>query len=141
MAWGGVLRRISAYKFYDLESNVITFESSNGVMKARLDIQGETYFAGSKVEELRLSDPALAACAGRFRSAELDATYSLSLEQGMLTLRNRDNPLEKLIPIAPDEFDAGDLGRIVFHRDSNGLVSSLSVFTQDVRGIEFKRIN
>jgi len=59
----------------------------------------------------------------------------------MLTLRNRENPLEKLTPIAPEEFDAGDLGRIVFHRDSNGLVSSLSVFTQDIRGIEFKKIN
>jgi CubicO group peptidase (beta-lactamase class C family) len=141
MAWGGVLRWIGAYKFYDLQSNVITFESSNGVMKARLDIQGETYFSGSKVEELRLGNPALAAYAGQFRSAELDATYRLSLEQGMLTLRNRENPLEKLIPIAPEEFDAGDLGRIVLHRDSNGLVSSLSVFTQDVRGIEFKKIN
>jgi CubicO group peptidase (beta-lactamase class C family) len=141
MAWGGVLRRISAYKFYDLESNVITFESSNGVMKARLDIQGETYFWGSRIEELRLGEPALSAYAGQFRSAELDATYSLSLEQGMLTLRNRENPPRKLIPIAAEEFDAGDLGRIVLHRESDGRVSSLSVFTQDVRGIEFKKIN
>jgi CubicO group peptidase (beta-lactamase class C family) len=141
MAWGGVLRRISAYKFYDLESNVITFERSNGVMKAKLDIQGETYFSGSRVEELPLGNPELAAYAGQFRSAELDATYSLSLEQGKLTLRNRENPPGKLIQIAPEEFDAGDLGRIVLHRESDGRVSSLSVFTQDVRGIEFKKIN
>ena len=87
MAWGGVLRRISADKFYDLESNVITFERSNGVTKARLDIQGESYFSGSRVEEIRLSNPELAAYAGRFQSAELDASYSLSLEQGTLTLR------------------------------------------------------
>jgi CubicO group peptidase (beta-lactamase class C family) len=141
MAWGGVLRRISAYKFYDLESNVITFERSNGVMKAKLDIQDETYFSGSRVEKLRLGNPELAAYAGQFRSAELDATYSLSLEQGKLTLRNRENPPGKLIQIAPEEFDAGDLGRIVLHRESDGRVSSLSVFTQDVRGIEFKKIN
>jgi CubicO group peptidase (beta-lactamase class C family) len=141
LAWGAVLRRISADKFYDLESNVITFERSNGVMKARLDIQGETYFSGSRVEELRLSGTALAAYEGRFRSTELDATYSLSLEQGTLALRNRDNPPEKLIPITPDEFDAGSLGRVVFHRDSDGRVSSLTVFTQDVRGIEFQNTN
>lgn len=139
MAWGGVLRRISADKFYDLESNVITFERSNGGMKARLDIQGETYFSGSRVEEIRLSNPELAAYAGRFQSAELDATYSLSLEQGTLTLRNRDNPPEQLIPVAPDEFDANALGRVVFHRDSDGRVSNLTVFTQDVRGVEFQR--
>jgi len=141
MAWGGVLRRISANKFYDLESNVITFESSNGVMKARLDLTGETYFSGSRVEELRLVAPALGAYGGRFRSAELDATYTLSLEQGMLSLRNRDNLPETLIPVAPDQFDAGDLGTIVFHRESDGRVSSLTVFSQDVRGVDFKKIN
>lgn len=139
MAWGGVLRRISSHKFYDLESNVITFERSDGVMNAKLNIQGETYFSGRRVEELRLSNTALAAYAGQFRSSELDATYSLSLEQGTLTLRNRDNAPEKLIPIATDEFDAKGLGRIVFHRDSQGQVSGLAVFTQDARDIELKR--
>jgi len=108
-------------------------------MKARLDIQGETYFSGSRVEEIRLTNPALAAYAGRFQSAELDATYILSLEQGAVTLQNRENQPKTLIPIAPDEFDAGDLGRVVFHRDSDGRVANLTVFTQDVRSIEFQR--
>jgi len=35
MAWGGVLRRISADKFYDLESNVITFVEWDHEGKAR----------------------------------------------------------------------------------------------------------
>jgi hypothetical protein len=139
MAWGGVLRRISADKFYDLESNVITFDRSNGVMRARLDIQGEIYFSGSRVEEFRLSEPALAAFVGRFRGEELDVTYSVSLEQGALALRARDNPPEKLNPIARDEFDAGSLGTALFHRDKDGKVSSMTVFTQDVRGVEFKK--
>jgi hypothetical protein len=116
-------------------------EKPNGIIKARVDIQGEIYFSGSRVGEIGLSNTALAVYEGRFRSAELDAAYSLSLEQEMLTLRNRENPPDKLIPIAPDEFDAGALGRVVFHRDSNGLVSSLTVFTQEVRGIECNRIN
>ena len=98
MAWGGALRRISAEKFYDLESNVITFERSNGVMNAKLDIQGETYFSGSRADDLRLGNPALAAYEGQFRSAELEATYRVSLEQGRLTLRNHDHPPEQLIP-------------------------------------------
>jgi len=139
MAWGGVLRRINANQFYDLESNIITFESSNGIMHAKLDIKGATYFSGSRVEELRLDKLALAPYTGQFRSTELDAVYSLSVENGTLTLRNGSNSPQDLTPIVKDEFDAGDLGRLVFERDSGGRVLGFRVFTQDARGIAFKK--
>lgn len=139
MAWGAVLRRINANQFYDLESNVITFESSKAA--AKLDIKGETYFWGSRIQELHLGEPVLACYTGQFRSAELDAVYGLSLEKDTLTLRNRDNPPQKLIPIAKDEFDAGDIGRLVFERHSGGRVLGFRVFTQDARGIEFQKTN
>jgi CubicO group peptidase (beta-lactamase class C family) len=141
MAWGAVLRRINANQFYDLGSNVITFEKSNVTMKARLDIQGETYFSGRKVEALNSSGTALAAYAGQFHSQELDATYSVSLEHGMLTLRVGDIPPKKLTQIAPDEFDSNGLGRIAFRRDLQGRVSALAIFTQDVRGMELRKLN
>ncbi len=141
MAWGGVLRRINANQFYDLGSNVITFEPSQGSMKARLDLKGETYFSGSRIRELRLGEPALAAYAGQFRSTELEATYSLSLVQGALILRNRDNPPQNLTPVAQDEFEAGDFGRLVFKRGSDGRVSGFSIFTQGARGVEFQKID
>jgi CubicO group peptidase (beta-lactamase class C family) len=141
MAWGAVLRRINANQFYDLGSNVITFESSEGTMHAKLDIKGETYFSGSRVQELHLGEPVLASYTGQFRSAELDTVYSLSIDKGVLTLRNHDNPPQKLIPIAKDEFDAGDFGRLVFERDSGGRVFGFRVFTQDARGIEFRKMN
>ncbi len=139
MAWGAVLIRINANQFCDLGSNVITFESSKGTMQAKLDLRGETYFSGSRVQELHLGEPVLASYAGRFRSTELDTAYGLSLEKDTLTLRNRDNPPQKLTPIAKDEFDAGDLGRLVFERDSGGRVFGFRIFTQDVRGIAFKK--
>jgi CubicO group peptidase (beta-lactamase class C family) len=141
MAWGAALRRINANQFYDLESNVITFENSNGTMKARLDIQGETYFSGRKVDELHSSNTELAAYAGQFQSRELDATYSVSLEHGMLSLRNGDNPPNQLSQIAPDEFDSNELGRILFQRNLQGRVSALAVFAQDVRGVELRKLN
>ncbi len=141
MTWGAVLRRINSHEFYDLGSDVITFQVVNGVMTARLDIQGENYFSGRRVEEVRLTSADLAAYAGQFRSPELDTTYSVSLQESTLTLQNRDQPPEKLIPIARDEFDAGGLGRIVFQRDLRGRISSLSVFTQDVRDLELKKTN
>src|SRR5271170_2446919 len=139
MAWGAVLRRINANQFYDLESNVITFESSKATMHAKLDIEGETYFWGSRIQELHLGKPVLASYTGQFLSAELDTVYGLSLEKDTLTLRNRDNPPQILIPIAKDEFDAGDLGRLVFERDSGGRVLGFRLFTQDVRAIAFKK--
>jgi hypothetical protein len=46
MAWGAILRRINANQFYDLGSNVISFESSKTTLHAKLDIKGETYFFG-----------------------------------------------------------------------------------------------
>ena len=139
MAWGAVLRRINANQFYDLASNVITFESSKGTMQAKLDLKGETYFSGSRIQELRLDKTVLASYTGQFRSTELDTACGLFLEKDTLTLRNRDNPAQKLTPIAKDEFDAGDLGRLVFERDSGGRVFGFRVFTQDARGIAFKK--
>jgi CubicO group peptidase (beta-lactamase class C family) len=141
MAWGAVLRRINANQFYDLGSNVITFNSSEGTMHAKLDLKGETYFSGSRVQELHLGEPVLASFTGRFQSPELDTVYRLSLENDTLTVRNRDNPPQKLTPIAKDEFDAGDLGRLVFESDSSGRVSSFRVFAQDARGIAFRKEN
>ena len=139
MAWGAVLRRINANQFYDLGSNVITFESSKGTMHAKLDLKGETYFSGSRVQELHLAESVLGSYAGQFRSTELDIMYNLSAEKDTLTLRNPDNPPQNLTPIAKDEFDAGDLGRLVFERDSGGRVLGFRVFTQDARGIAFKK--
>ena len=143
MAWGAVLIRINANQFYDLGSNVITFESSKATMHAKLDLKGETYFSGSKVQELHLGEPVLASYTGQFRSEELDTVYRLSVEKGTLSLslRNRDNPLQKLIPIAKDEFDAGDFGRLVFERDSGGRILGFHVFSQAARGIEFSKVN
>ena len=141
MAWGAVLRRINANQFYDLGSNVITFEAFNGTMHARLDLKGETYFSGSRVQELHVGESVLASYTGQFRSAELDSVYGLSLEKDslLLTLLNRTNPPQKLTPIGKDEFDAGDIGRLVFERGSGGRVFGFRVFTQAARGIAFKK--
>jgi CubicO group peptidase (beta-lactamase class C family) len=139
MTSGEVLMRINANQFYDLESEVITFESSEGVMHAKLDLKGETYFSGSRVRELHLDERVLASYSGQFQSTELDAVYGLSLEKDTLILRNRDNPPQKVTPIGKDEFDAGDLGRLVFERDSGGRVLGFHVFSEEARGIAFKK--
>jgi CubicO group peptidase (beta-lactamase class C family) len=140
MADGYVLRRMNANQFYEDEVGVITFQSLKGTMQAKVEMEGETYFSGSRIQELHLGESVLASYTGQFRSTELDAVYGLFLEKDALILRNRDNPPQKLTPIAKDEFDAGDLGRLVFERDSGGRVLSLRVFMEEARSIEFKKI-
>jgi hypothetical protein len=54
-------------------------------------------------------------------------------------LKNGDNPPPNLSPIAPNEFQAEDLGTIVFHEGGNGHVSGLTLFSQAARGITFRK--
>lgn len=140
MVDGEVLRRNNANQFIGpSEFGVISFEALKGTMQAKHEKKGETYFSGSRVQELHLGEPALASYAGQFRSTELDTIYGLSLEKGALTLRNRDNPPQKLTPIAKDEFDADNFGTLVFERNSGGRVSGFRVYTDGARGIAFKK--
>jgi CubicO group peptidase (beta-lactamase class C family) len=141
MAWGAVLRRIDANKFYDLESNIITFEKENGTMHASLRIPGEMYFSGDKIQPLQVSGAALSRFAGKYHSEELDTTYTLSVEEGRLALNRHDNPRVRLDPAGQDEFYSSDLGTIVFHTDAGHRISGFSLFTQAARGIIFTRIN
>jgi CubicO group peptidase (beta-lactamase class C family) len=139
MAWGATLRRSGPNQFYDLVGNPITFTESVGVMSARLDLEGETYFDGKKVPDIHLAAADLRPLAGRYRSEELDAIYTLSMEQENLMLSNRNQKPVKLVPIAPDEFKADDMGTVVVQHDPMHRVSGLTVFESSARGIEFKK--
>jgi CubicO group peptidase (beta-lactamase class C family) len=140
-AWGASLKREGPNRFKYPGGGTTTFDSPDGTMKASLDLDGQILFAGSRMEELHLNDVALAAFVGRYRSTELDASYKLSVEKGTLILRNGWNPALELNPIAQDEFESGDLGTLVFHRDANHRVSGLSVFSSRVRNVSFDKTN
>jgi hypothetical protein len=140
MAWGATLRRSGPNQFYDLVGNPITFTESKGAMSARLDLEGETYFDGKKVPDIHLPAADLRPLAGRYRSGELDATYILSLQQESLMLNNRNQKPVKLVPIAPDEFKAEDMGTVVVRHDPKHRVIGLTVFESSARGIQFKKV-
>jgi CubicO group peptidase (beta-lactamase class C family) len=141
MAWGGNLRRVGPNQFKDLGTGTITFESSKGGMKATLVTDGGIFFAGNRIEAPHLRETDLAAYAGRYKSAELNATYSLSIGEGGLLLRFNWNPPLKLVAVAPDEFESGDLGTVVFRKDVNHRVNGLSVFTVNARDVKFERLD
>ncbi|HLW85796.1 MAG TPA: hypothetical protein VKR60_11330 [Candidatus Sulfotelmatobacter sp.] len=141
MAWGAVLRRIDANRFYDLGSDVITFEKVNGKMRCSLAIPGEVYFSGDKLEPVHLSEAELAGFAGRYQSDELDATYTLSAENGRLAVKEGDKPPVIFDPATRNEFYSSDFRTLVFQFDADRRICGLSVFTQAARGIRFNRVN
>ena len=141
IGWGEPLRRIDANRFYDLGSGVITFENENGTMRASLRIPGELYFSGDRIQPHSVRVVELGRFTGNFHSDELDTSYVLSVEQGRLTLRKRDEAVVPLDAATDDHFYSGDLGTIVFHTDAKHHVFGFSLFTQQARGIVFTKLN
>jgi CubicO group peptidase (beta-lactamase class C family) len=141
MGWGEVLQRIDAERFYDLGSNVITFEKVNGTMRCSLAITGEVYFSGDKLQSVHLSEAELARFAGRYHSDELDVIYTLSVEKGGLTVKEGEKPPVIFDPATPNEFYSSDFRTLVFQPDVDRRISGFNLFTQAARGIMFNRVN
>jgi CubicO group peptidase (beta-lactamase class C family) len=141
MGWGKVLRRVAANQYYDLEDDVMTFATDNGVMHLSLPIPGELYFSGDRLRPLQLTAAELTTFAGKFHSEELDTTYSLLVEGGRLMVKVPNNPPISLDAAGTDEFYSSDLGDLVFHPDAGHRVSAFSLSTQEARGIIFTKVN
>lgn len=139
MAWGSKLQRLGPNEFSDLVGNPIVFKSADSTMSATLTIENETYFSGNRVADLHLSESALSGFTGNYHSDELDANYQVSLVKGTLTLNFGDQPPVDLIPVAANEFQAGDLGTIVFQVAGNAHATGLTLFSQPARGIIFRK--
>jgi CubicO group peptidase (beta-lactamase class C family) len=136
IAWGAKLRHLGENEYSDLVGNPIVFKNVNGTMTATLTLQGQTFFYGNKVPELHLSDSQRRSFTGRYYSGELDAIYTVSQVEGILTLRVGDNSPIELNPVATTEFQAGDLGTIVFSDGANP-GAEMTLFSRSARGILF----
>jgi len=141
IAWGSSLRRVGPNQFKDLGTGTITFDESGKGMTATLEMDGEAFFAGKRIENLHPSATDLEAYAGRYKSEDLDTTYTLSVSNGNLVVRNKWDPPLTLSPVAQDEFENENLGTIVFRRDANHRVSGLSVFEVSARNVSFEKSN
>jgi len=139
MAWGARLQRLGANEFSDLVGNPILFERRNGIMTATLTLQGQVFFSGDQVSDIHLNEAQLEAFTGDYRSDELDTTYRLSLVKGILSVQIGTQPAVSLTPVALNEFQAGDVGTIVFQRAANH-VAGFTFFSQRSRGISFRKL-
>jgi len=141
MGWGEALRRVAANQYYDLQGDIMTFSSNNGVMHLSLPIPGQLYFSGDRLQPLQLSAAELSGFTGNFYSEELDTTYKLWVEGGHLTVKLPNNPPIPLDAAGHDEFYSSDLGDLVFHPEVGHRVSAFSLSTQASRGIIFAKVN
>ncbi len=135
--WGATLKRLGPNRFSDLVGNPIDFDETEGGMRAKLTIEGEVYFSGSRVPEIHLSESELGGFAGAYRSDELDAVYRFSASLGKLTVTYGNGRKVTLKPVARNEFEAGDLGSVVF----DPAAATMTLFSQAARGIVFQKMN
>jgi hypothetical protein len=82
----------------------------------------------------------LAEYAGRYFSEELDTTYHLRVENGVLQCSIKDVRGRPLQPTLPDSFLDGS-GQFVFQRDAQRKVSGFTLGAPRVRNLIFVRQN
>jgi hypothetical protein len=141
---GHVLQPLERNRFHDpIIGGTVSFSDSNCVMKATVTYNNVTTFDGARIVDLHLDDTALAAYAGVYKSAELDATYTLSVEKGKLLLRLGWDPAIELRPVVPNEFNGSGV-TLVFRRDKSDRISGFSVFSGwngTIRNEWFEKLN
>jgi CubicO group peptidase (beta-lactamase class C family) len=137
--FGMGLKRVAHNRFVTSFGQTVSFEIVNGKVTVMAKDGDNILFEGTRIDELHLAEPALQAYAGEYKSTELDAKYELIVENGSLMLHRGWNPPVKLEPLVRDEFAIGQLGAAVFHRDANGHVSGLSVYSGRIHDVSFER--
>jgi hypothetical protein len=58
---------------------------------------------------------------------------------GIFCCNSNGDPALKLDPVAPDTFESGELGTLVFHRDADGRVMGFNLYEVSARGVAFDR--
>ncbi len=94
-----------------------------------------------------LSSAELAAFAGSFFSAELDATYRFAVADDHLSMRIEQQPALEVQPVAEDEFRvefesrgwAASPARLEFERNASGAVTGFSLSSGSERGLVFEK--
>jgi CubicO group peptidase (beta-lactamase class C family) len=118
-----------------------TFEAGEPGGPARLTRKQDGLDAEvfEKITLLKPTAAELELYAGRYYSEELDATFTLAVEEGALRLRRRGASPQRLVPIVGDEFMAGSV-TVRFERAADGAVSGYVMDLGRVRNLRFERV-
>ena len=89
-----------------------------------------------RIDPVSYTGDKLAQYAGLFYSEELDVTYEVSVGDGSLIVKLGTDGIE-ITPAVPDVFTGRSM--LEFSRDAAGRVTSFSITSGRVRGIDFRR--
>jgi CubicO group peptidase (beta-lactamase class C family) len=92
------------------------------------------------VEAARPSLTQLIEYAGRFRSNEIDAAYTVIVQNGKLTVARKQAKNVALTPTFADNFWNDEFGYIKFTRDQRHKINGLLYTSSWIRRLRFKRI-
>ncbi|HLJ88941.1 MAG TPA: serine hydrolase domain-containing protein [Candidatus Angelobacter sp.] len=150
-AGGSPLRRVGANKFYDLSGEEISFDNEHGSiqhgsmqhgsMHVSVSMPGQLYFSGDKIQPPQLGASELGRFTGAFHSSDLDATYTLAVRDGRLTVKKQGGSLILLDAVGPNEFHSSEIGTVVFAVNAGHRISGFGLFTDRARRIVFNKVN
>ncbi|MEP0843302.1 MAG: serine hydrolase [Phycisphaerae bacterium] len=118
------------------------------VREMKRQLGGEAPTPARRIEAADVPAAKLSEYVGHFRSPELEAIYTLHVQDGRLLLKHRKDE-QPLIPMRDDEFlthfdavnrDYGDYVAVRFLRDAQGGVSGLTLGSDRVRNLRFERV-
>jgi CubicO group peptidase (beta-lactamase class C family) len=117
----------------------MTFHSPAGApQRMRWEQEGMPALEFERIEVVTPTPAQLEAYAGRFYGEELQATFTLRVVDGALTVYRRGAPPQQLRPLARDEFTAGSV-TLRFQRDAAGHVVGYRLDMGRVRDLLFER--
>jgi hypothetical protein len=141
-AAGTELFPVAANTFESARGTVLTFDAGplvDGRPAATLNPESEPV----RLEPVPAFDPGpgeLRAYVGSYRSDEAEATYTVTLEDGSLVMKDRWGEGSSLRPLYPDAFGSGGT-TLIFHRDASGRVTEMSWSESRVWDLRFRKLD
>lgn len=139
-AAGTVLLPVSQTRFESARGTILQFDDSpmeEGrpafVLNPGPDQTRMEPVAGFDPSEVELEE-----YLGTYRSDEAEATYTVVLEDGKLSMKNRWGNGGSLAPVYPDAFRAGGT-TFVFRREASGRITEVSAIQGRVWDLRFSR--
>jgi hypothetical protein len=129
---------IAVDRFQGGDGTPVLFQSRSSGRAERVRIgEGADTAAAERIAEARPSSAELARYVGTYDSDEIDATYTVAIEGGALTLSRRRAAPVALVPTYADAFAADGL-LFTFER-RGGRVAGMSVDAGRTRGLRFTK--
>jgi CubicO group peptidase (beta-lactamase class C family) len=128
------------FRIAPMSAEVVFVTDADGVTELRVSTEGRHLGTYLRVPAAAPSRADLATYVGRYRSDEVEAEYLIDVRgDGLIwrRLRSDDTPL---VPTVTDAFSTDSGTRFRFQRDTRGIVDRITVSTDRVRGVAFRKL-